>query len=80
MKVMHIGKLGNMERYSEKDSYLYQLEKVDLYMGLTVAQYLEAGGDADFIVTDAIGSVPGELIRRMPNLKLIHSEGVTARV
>ena len=76
MKVMHIGKLGNMERYSEKDSYLYQLEKVDLYMGLTVEQYLEAGGDADFIVTDAIGSVPGELIRRMPNLKLIHSEGV----
>lgn len=34
------------------------------------------GGDADGILVDAISPVPGALIDRMPNLKIIHSEGV----
>ena len=75
MKILHIGKKGNMERFSAEDSYLYQLETVDMYMS-SVDEYLAAGGDADFIVADAIAEIPGELIRKMPNLKLIHSEGV----
>ena len=32
--------------------------------------------DADFILADAVAKVPGELIRAMPHLKMIHSEGV----
>ena len=32
--------------------------------------------DADFILVDAIGSISGNVIRQMANLKLIHSEGV----
>lgn len=76
MKVLHIGKKGNMERYSAPDSYLYQLERVDMPFGLDPEEYLKAAGDADFIVADAIAPVPGDLIRKMPDLKLIHSEGV----
>ena len=76
MKVLHIGKRGVMQRYSEPDSLLYRMETVDFYMGQPVEVYLEAAADADFIVADAIAPVPGELIRAMPNLKLIHSEGV----
>ena len=76
MKVLHIGKQGNMETYSEKDSFLYELETVDMPKGLPVQDYLEKAGDADFIVADAIAAVPGDLIRGMKNLKLIHSEGV----
>ncbi len=34
------------------------------------------GGDADVIFVDAMQPVTRELIQRMPNLKLIHSEGV----
>ena len=76
MKVLHIGKQGNMETYSAKDSFLYELETVDMPKGLPVREYLDKAGDADFIVADAIAAVPGDLIRGMKNLKLIHSEGV----
>lgn len=37
---------------------------------------LQAAGDADFIFADAIREVSKNLIDSMPNLKLIHSEGV----
>ena len=76
MKVLHIGKKGNMEHYSAPGSYLEQLEKADLYMSDRIEDYLDAGGDADFIVADAIAQIPAGLIEKMPNLKLIHSEGV----
>ncbi|MBE5970232.1 MAG: hydroxyacid dehydrogenase [Lachnospiraceae bacterium] len=39
-------------------------------------EILEKSADADVIVVDAIGVVDAELINAMPNLKLIHSEGV----
>ena len=35
-----------------------------------------AAGDADFIFADAVREVSKTLIDNMPNLKLIHSEGV----
>ncbi|MCD8367117.1 MAG: hydroxyacid dehydrogenase [Clostridiales bacterium] len=76
MKVLHIGKEGNMERYTVSTPFIEQLEKVSLPNGLDAARYLEAAGDADFIIADAVAPVTGELIRGMPNLKLIHSEGV----
>lgn len=65
-----------MEKYSAPDSFLYKLERVDMNYGLPTEEYLKEAGDADFIVADAIAPVPGDLIRAMPNLKLIHSEGV----
>lgn len=76
MKVLHIGKNGNMERFSAPGSYLEQLETADIPMNLPTEEYLQVAADADFIVVDAMGAVPGELIRQMPNLRLIHSEGV----
>ena len=76
LKVLHIGKTGNMEHYSTPDALLYQLERVDMDSGLPEEAYLENAGDADFIVADAISAVSAKLIAGMPNLKLIHSEGV----
>lgn len=76
MKVLHIGKKDMMETYSAPDSILWRLESVDLPLGLPVEEYLSRGGDADFIVTDAIAEIPAALIEAMPNLRLIHSEGV----
>ncbi|MCC8064020.1 MAG: hydroxyacid dehydrogenase [Clostridiales bacterium] len=76
MKVLHIGKEGNMERYTVSTPFIEQLEKVSLPNGLDTARYLEAAGDADFLIADAVAPVTGALIRGMPNLKLIHSEGV----
>ncbi len=76
MKVLHIGKRGNMERYSAPDSFLTQVETADAYMGLSTEEYLALAGDADFIVVDAVGQVTAELMDGMPRLRLIHSEGV----
>ena len=49
---------------------------VDLKSDLPVEEYLRQAGDADFIIVDAITTISDELIRQMPNLLLIHSEGV----
>ena len=76
MKVLHIGKQGNLQRFAAADGFLRSLELTDLKPGLPVKEYLDKAGDADFIVVDAISSVSGELIKQMPNLKVIHSEGV----
>ena len=76
MKVLHIGKQDMMKKYSAPDSILWELDSVDLPIGLTATEYLERGGDADFIVADAIAVISAELIEGMPKLKLIHSEGV----
>ena len=76
MKVLHIGKAGNMEKYSAGNALYESMEKVDMYMGLPTEDYLNAAADADFLVVDAVAEVSAELIRCMPNLKLIHSEGV----
>ena len=76
VKVLHIGKKGNMEKYSEPDSFLKEVETVDLPARLDAADYLKEAADADFIVADAIAPVSAELINGMPKLKMIHSEGV----
>ncbi|MBR3881570.1 MAG: hypothetical protein IKJ34_08275, partial [Mailhella sp.] len=52
------------------------MEKAYVTMADSMEKKLAAGADADFICVDAIAKVPAELISSMPNLKLIHSEGV----
>ena len=76
MKLLHIGKEKNLEKYASPDSFLFELERVSCPIGLPAADYLAAAGDADFIIADAIGEVSGDLIEAMPRLRLIHSEGV----
>lgn len=76
MKILHLGKNGNIEKYLPSPEYLDGIEIVDLPITTTVEDILEKAKDAKYIVADAIASVPGELIRQMPNLRMIHSEGV----
>jgi phosphoglycerate dehydrogenase-like enzyme len=76
MKLLHIGKKGNLERFSEKEHQLPEFELVDLPVGLPEEEYLMAAGDADIIIADAMAKVSGELLCRMPKLKMLHSEGV----
>lgn len=75
MKVLHIGKKGNVERNSAGLA-LPAYELIDRPTGLPAAEYLAAGADADVIFIDAMYPCPAELIDAMPNLRLIHSEGV----
>lgn len=76
MKVLHIGKKENMERNTERTDFTDSVEVVSLPMGLPTDRYLEVCPDAEVIVADAIAPVPGELIRGLPHLQMIHSEGV----
>lgn len=73
---MIIGPQARFDKYMPAMEYVNTVEKVFVSKEDTVEAMYEAGGDADAIFADAIAKVPGELIRKMPNLKLIHSEGV----
>lgn len=76
MKILHLGKAGNVEKYTPDKELLEKIELVDLPMSTPIGEVVEKAGDAEIIIADAIGKVPGELIRQMPHLKMIHSEGV----
>lgn len=76
LTILHIGREENMDRYTERTQFTDSVRKVCLPMGLPVDKYLSEAADADVIIADAIAEVPRALIEAMPNLKLIHSEGV----
>ena len=76
MKILHIGKPGNIERFTKEGSLLRTQRIVDMVRDLPVEEYLKQASDADAIIVDAITPIPAELIDAMPHLKIIHSEGV----
>lgn len=76
MKVLHIGKAENMKRYKPDTDFADTVETAEMTMGHTPEEYAAAMPDAEVIVADAIADIPGTLIERLPDLKMIHSEGV----
>lgn len=76
MKIMFITERKRVETYSDFSTIPKDWELVWTGYGKSVDEMVAESGDADAILVDAITSVPGELIKRMPNLKIIHSEGV----
>lgn len=75
-KLLVIGKEGRLAKYAPNPEKLKEYDIVYAPVGASDEELLAKGKDADFILVDAIGSVPGNVIRQMPDLKLIHSEGV----
>jgi hypothetical protein len=49
MKILHIGKQGNLQRFAAADGFLNSLDLVDLKPDLPVEEYLSQAGDVDFI-------------------------------
>jgi lactate dehydrogenase-like 2-hydroxyacid dehydrogenase len=76
MKIMVITSRKRVETYSDVASLPTDWELIWMGYDMSVDEMLAKAGDADAILVDAITPVPGELIRKMPNLKIIHSEGV----
>ena len=76
MKLLHIGKAGNVDRYSPHDEFTRSVGVVSRTMQTPVDELISVAGDADFILADAMAAVPAGLIGRMPSLKLVQSEGV----
>ncbi len=75
MKLLIIGREGRFTGHSDP-AELSGLDIVYADPEAGADELLSAGRDADCILADAMSAVPGEAIRNMPNLKMIHSEGV----
>ena len=76
MKIMFMTLRDRVERFTDFNALPKDWEYVWAGYEKNIQKLLEMGGDADAILADAITPVPGELIEAMPNLKIIHSEGV----
>lgn len=76
MKLLVIGDEMRVKRYAPEVSFVDTLEQVVVPRGTDDDAILRVASDADFIMVDAISPVSSHLIENMPNLKLIHSEGV----
>ena len=66
MKILHIGKAENMERYTPDVPAAKTAMVVEMPMGHTAQEYAAAMPDAEVIVADAIAEVPGALIGELP--------------
>lgn len=77
MKALIIANQDRFEKYRPVDMPILQdVEPVFCPRGSSDGELLAAARDADFIAADPMATVSAALIRGMPNLKLIHSEGV----
>lgn len=76
MKLLVIGSKARVEKYLPDLPITREVETVVVERGASDDEILNAASDTDFIMADAISPVSARLIESMPNLKLIHSEGV----
>jgi phosphoglycerate dehydrogenase-like enzyme len=75
MKVLLITSEERANRFYDLSSLPGELKPVFVGSFPRLEEVL-AHADADFIVADAVAKVGSDIINAMPNLKLIHSEGV----
>lgn len=77
MKALIIANQDPHDKYRpEGMAILQEVELVFCPSGFSDEELLAAAWDADFIAVDPMATVSAALIRGMPNLKLIQSEGV----
>lgn len=76
MKLLVIGSKARVEKYLPDLPITREVETVVVERGASDDEILGLAADTDFIMADAISPVSARLIEGMPNLKLIHSEGV----
>lgn len=76
MKILVIGSEKRVTKYT-KDVTVFDKHSIAYVpTGAPDEDVLAAGKDADVILVDAMGKVTANVIEQMPNLKMIHSEGV----
>lgn len=76
MKLLVIGSKARIEKYRPDLPITHDVETIVVERGASDDEILKVAADADFIMADAISPVSARLIESMPNLKLVHSEGV----
>ena len=76
INLLHLGMEENLREYTPDNEFTRSVHKISMHTGLPATEYVAAMPDADVIAVSAIGDVTAELIDALPNLKLIHSNGV----
>ncbi len=76
MKLLVIGNEARLKKYLPDLPVTRDVDTIVAERGTSDDDLLQLAPDADFILADAISPVSARLIEGMPNLKLIHSEGV----
>ncbi len=76
MKILVIGNPQRYEKFSPGEHIIKRYDVVYCPADSSGEELLKAGWDADVILADAISEVSAQVIGDMPNLKMIHSEGV----
>ncbi|WKB36958.1 2-hydroxyacid dehydrogenase [Terrilactibacillus sp. S3-3] len=76
MKILIMTLKQRVERFSDFSAIPGNWQLVFAGFETDTQKLLEMGGDADVIFADAMQPVKRDLIEAMPNLKMIHSEGV----
>jgi len=76
MQILIIGNRDRYEKFIPDPDLLKQNHCIFCEQGTNNEELLRLAGEAEVIFADAIATINDELISHMPNLKLIHSEGV----
>ncbi len=76
MKIVAISKKERIEKFMPQTDFNKSLEITYYPLDYKNSNILKNDSDADAIIVDAIGRVDRELIKAMPRLRLIQSEGV----
>lgn len=76
MKLLVIGNESRTRKYRPDIPITHEIDSVAVERGTSDEDILKVASDADFIMADAISPVSRTLMENMPNLKLVHSEGV----
>ena len=76
MKAVMIGTWDTYKECLSQNDFSKSLENIFLPLGTPDEMILEAAGDADYMGADTVANISGSLIMSMPNLKLIHVQGV----
>ncbi len=76
MKALIIGKEDRFKKYMPNKEITLNVELIFCAMGTSDEELIEKGKEAEILIVDAIATVSKNVIDHLPNLKLIHSEGV----
>ena len=76
MKIAFMTSRTRCEKFSDPSMIPEGAELVFFDQGYTAEEVIARAGDAEFAVIDAVLPFTAEMIAGMPNLKMIHSEGV----
>ena len=74
-KILFIGEKANLEKYSDP-SVFERFDIVTVPIRTPEEEMLRLAGDAVYAIVDAMESFSENMISHMPNLKMIHSNGV----